>query len=220
MIKAVIFDMDGILLDSEPFWQDSEMEVFSTVGINLTREQCIETTGLPVRDVVAYRFRQYHCNKKTIEQVAKEIVDGVERRVRDSALPLEGAMKTVEFFRTRDIPIAIASSSSIQLINTVLKKLSIENAFQVIHSAENEEYGKPHPAVFLKTAILLDIDPVQCLVFEDSFNGLIAAKAARMKTVVIPMTAQWNETRFCIADIKLKSLSEFSQSHWNNLNTI
>ena len=96
----------------------------------------------------------------------------------------------------------------------------MENIFRVVHSAEQEEYGKPHPAVFLTTAKHLRISPAHCLVIEDSFNGLIAAKAARMKTVVIPMAEQWNEARFDIADSKLKSLREFSEPEWNHLNSL
>jgi sugar-phosphatase len=220
MIESVIFDMDGILLDSEPFWQEAEMEVFATVGIQLTRAQCIETTGLPVHDVVMYRFKQHPWNKKSNEQVAEEIVSGVEQRVREHAVPLDGVTELLEFFQTHKIPVAVASSSATRLIGTVLKKLSLENVFQVVHSAENEEYGKPHPAVFLTTAKLLNTNPAQCLVFEDSFNGLIAAKAARMKTIAVPMAAQWNETRFDIADFRLKSLTEFCELHLNRLNTL
>jgi HAD superfamily hydrolase (TIGR01509 family) len=220
MIEAVIFDMDGILLDSEPFWQEAEIEVFATVGIQLTRLQCIETTGLPVQDVVAYRFNQKPWNSKSIKQVADEILAGVVKRVHEKAVPLDGIPDILKFFKDRKIPIALASSSSMRLIDTALKKLSLENVFQAIHSAESEEYGKPHPAVFIETAKLLNVNPERCLVFEDSFNGLIAAKAARMKTVVIPMSAQWNETRYDIADLKLKSSAEFSEIHWNKLNAL
>jgi sugar-phosphatase len=220
MIDAVIFDMDGVLLDSEPFWQEAEMEVFATVGIQLTRAQCIETTGLPVNDVVAYRHIQNPWNHKSLEQVSDEILAGVEMRVRERAVLLDGVMDVLEFFKNLRIPTALASSSAMRLINTVLNKFSMENTFRVVHSAEREKYGKPHPAVFLKTAKHLRIPPAHCLVIEDSFNGLIAAKAARMKTVVIPMAKQWNEARFDIADSKLRSLKEFSEQQWSRLNAL
>ena len=220
MIDAVIFDMDGVLLDSELFWQEAEIEIFATVGIHLTHAQCIETTGLPVSDVVAYRHTQNPWNHKSLEQVSGEILTGVELRVRERAVLLDGVMDVLEFFKNRRILTALASSSAMQLINTVLNKFSLENIFRVVHSAEREEYGKPHPAVFLTTAKHLHIPPAHCLVIEDSFNGLIAAKAARMKTVVVPMAEQWNEARFDIADSKLRSLKEFSEQQWNRLNTL
>jgi sugar-phosphatase len=220
MIDAVIFDMDGVLMDSEPFWQEAEIEIFATVGINLTRAQCIETTGLPVNDVVEYRHTQNPWNHKSLDQISDEILTGVELRVRERAVLLDGVMDVLEFFKNRRIPIALASSSAMRLINTVLNKFSMENTFNVVHSAEREEYGKPHPAVFLTTAKHLSIPPAHCLVFEDSFIGLIAAKAARMKTVVIPMAEQWNEARFDIADSKLRSLREFSVRQWNRLNAL
>ncbi len=220
MIDAVIFDMDGVLLDSEPFWQEAEIEIFATVGIHLTRAQCIETTGLPVNDVVAYRHTQNPWNHKSLDQVSHEILVGVELRVRERAILLDGVIDVLKFFENRRIPTALASSSAMRLINTVLKKFSMENTFRVVHSTEREEYGKPHPAVFLTTAKHLHVPPEHCLVIEDSFNGLVAAKAARMKTVVIPMAAQWNETRFDIADNKLKSLREFSEQRWDRLNAL
>jgi sugar-phosphatase len=220
MIDAVIFDMDGVLLDSEPFWQEAEIEIFATVGIHLTRAQCIETTGLPVNDVVAYRHTQNPWNHKSLDQVSDEILTGVELRVRERAVLLDGVMDALEFFKNRRIPTALASSSPIRLIKIVLNIFSMENTFRVVHSAEREKYGKPHPAVFLTTAKHLRIPPTHCLVIEDSFYGLIAAKAARMKTVVIPMAEQWNEARFDIADSKLTSLREFSEQQWNRLNTL
>jgi mannitol-1-/sugar-/sorbitol-6-/2-deoxyglucose-6-phosphatase len=220
MIEAVIFDMDGVLLDSEPFWQDAEMEIFATVGIHLTREQCIETMGLPVIDVVQYRYSQNPWNQKSLRDVSNEILEGVELRVRKYAVPLNGVIELLNFFKHRRIATALASSSAMRLIQTVLEKFSLEHVFDVVHSAEQEEYGKPHPAVFLTTSKRLNVSPIHCLVVEDSFNGLIAAKAARMKTLIIPMNAQLHETRFDIADLKLESLTEFSEDKWNYLNAL
>jgi len=220
MIDAVIFDMDGVLLDSEPFWQEAEIEVFSSVGIDLTREQCIETTGLPLNDVVARRYNQNTWSQKSLIQISDEILTGVELRISQKAVLLDGVTDILAFLKNHRVPTALASSSSMRLIDVVLKKFSMENTFHVVHSSENEEFGKPHPAVFLTTAEKLRITPANCLVIEDSFNGLIAAKAAQMKTIVIPMAKQWNEKRFDIADSKLRSLKEFTEQKWNSLNAI
>jgi len=219
MIEAVIFDMDGVLLDSEPLWHESEIETFSSVGLMLTLEQCRETMGTPVDELVALRFSQHPWKTKTQEQVTKEIFDGVIRSIRAYGALMDGVSDVIKFFQSRHLPLALASSSPVSMIEIVLEKIRLQNIFSVIHSAEHEEYGKPHPAVFLSTAKELGVNPRACLVIEDSFNGLIAAKAARMKTLVVPMAAQQHESRFEIADVKLRSLTEFSEQHWQLLNT-
>jgi mannitol-1-/sugar-/sorbitol-6-/2-deoxyglucose-6-phosphatase len=217
MIDAVIFDMDGVLLDSEPLWHEAEIAAFSEVGIHLTPEMCMETTGLQIEEVVAYRFLQKPWKTRSKRSVRDAILKGVEQRVIERSIPLKGSLETLEFFHRRKIPVALASSSPMQLINIVLNKFSIKKIFTAVHSAENEQYGKPHPAVFLTTAKRLHSAPIKCLVFEDSFNGLVAAKAARMKSIVIPAAAEWHERRFDIADLKFRSLTEFSEKHWNIL---
>ncbi len=108
---------------------------------------------------------------------------------------------------------ALASASYFKLINATLNKLELRDQFNVIHSAEIEPYGKPHPGIFLTTAKNLGVDPEFCLVFEDSLNGVIAAKAARMKCVCVPDPAFRNDTRFSIADIILNSLEEWNESY-------
>jgi sugar-phosphatase len=218
MIEAVIFDMDGVLLDSEPFWHEAEIESFAAVNVTLTREQCMETMGLPVDGVVAYRFQQNPWSGKSQKDVQEEIINGVIHRVLEHGVLLNGVTNILQFFASHCLPLALASSSPSRLIDTVLEKVALRNAFSVVHSAEHEEYGKPHPAVFLSTAKKLGVVPLRCLVIEDSFNGLIAAKAARMKTLVVPMEQQRHESRFDIADLKLKSLAEFSETHWQRLN--
>jgi mannitol-1-/sugar-/sorbitol-6-/2-deoxyglucose-6-phosphatase len=220
MIEAVIFDMDGVLLDSEPFWHEAEMEVFASVGLNLTREQCMETMGVPVDEVVAIRYGQQPWTNKSQKQVENEILQGVIRRVQEDGRCMDGVQELIQLFRNKNLRLALASSSPVRLIDAVLTKLNLRAVFDVIHSAEHEEYGKPHPAVFLSTAKELAIHPRQCLVIEDSFNGLIAAKAAGMKSLVVPMKQQQMETRFDIADLKLHSLTEFSQEHWQRLNAL
>ena len=110
---------------------------------------------------------------------------------------------------------ALASSSPMQLIHAVVEKLNIVSQLSIIQSAENEALGKPHPSVFLSTAHALGVPPVNCLVFEDSVNGVIAALAARMKVVAIPDTEQSNDPRFVVAHLRLPSLEAFSKTHLN-----
>lgn len=104
---------------------------------------------------------------------------------------------------------AIASSSSMKIIENVVQKLEIAKYFAVIHSAEFESYGKPHPQVFISTAQKLRVNPEECIVFEDSKYGMIAALAARMKVIVIPEKKDLNASWHTISTMKLKSLSDF-----------
>ena len=126
----------------------------------------------------------------------------------------------IKFFKDRKIKTAIASSSAMIIIEAVLQKFAIKEEFDVIHSAENEQYGKPHPAVYLNTAEQLGTLPQNCLAFEDSYNGLLAAKDAGMKTAVIPEKRYFDEERFSLADIKLSSLKQFNMKSLEMLNKL
>ena len=217
MKRGAIFDMDGVLLDSEPFWQKSEIRVFGRVGIRITREQCLEFTGVPVNEVVAYRYREQPWSGPSQEEIAREIIDGVIALVEEKGVPLAGARGAIDIVRRSGAALGLASSSSMRLIRAVLEKFGWEKEFDVVHSAESEEFGKPHPAVFLATARRLGAAPTDCAVIEDSFHGLIAAKAARMKTIIVPSTTSVDDPRFVIADVRLRSLKEFSAGTWESM---
>lgn len=215
MIKAVIFDMDGLLINSEPFWKEVEIEVFRKVGIELTVEKCLETVGLRIDEVVTYwhdRQPWNHFSKKSIEN---EIVDKMIERITEAGEPLPGVYDAIEFFWNKKMPMAIASSSYLRIIEAVVKRLKLKGFFEVIYSAEFEQYGKPNPSTFITTAQKLNVAPTNCLVFEDSLNGVIAGKAARMITVAVP---EFNNPKFIIADKILNSLEEFNEATFETLN--
>ena len=144
----------------------------------------------------------------------------MERRIYEKGELMPGAVEIIDFLQTMNIPLAIASSSDRRLIDAVLSRLGLEKLFTVIHSAEKEEFGKPHPAVFISTSKLLQKDPSRCLVLEDSLNGIIAAKAARMIVAAVPHHENLNDPRFTIADIVVPSLMEFGENEWTALNAI
>ena len=217
MIKAVIYDMDGVIIDSEPFWQDAEMKVFGSVGVSLTREMCMETMGLRVDEVVQYRYNQYKWNGKTVQQVHQEILAELEQLILTVGTPMPGVKSTIDFFTKKGLRLALASSTHLALIRTVLQKFKIEGHFEAVHSAQFEEYGKPHPGIYITTLKKLGLQPDEALAIEDSFNGLLAAKSARLRTIVVPEKSLWHETRYDIADLKLKSLAEFSEEHFKRL---
>lgn len=206
MIDAVIFDLDGLLIDSEPLWRRAEIEVFARAGLHLTDAQCAETTGLRLDEVVRLRrtqFRGWH----TLSEV--EAVDAIHARVIDllraEGVAKEGACDAVTLVASTGVRLALASSSARPVIVAALDRLGLASSFEVVRSAETEPYGKPHPGVYLSTANALGVAPTACLAIEDSLNGLIAAKAARMRCVVVP---EHDDPRFALADVKLRSLTE------------
>lgn len=217
MIEAAIFDMDGLLINSEPFWQESEKAVFKELGLDLTTEMCQQTMGLRVDEVVEHWFHHKPWANPDFKLTEEQILQNVEAFIRRDGKALEGVHETLELLKQQNIKLGLASSSHMRLIEVVVEKLNIKEFFEVIHSAEYEEYGKPHPAVYITTAHKLNTPPVNCLAFEDSVNGLIAAKAARMKVISVPDPTLWHLDKYCLADFKLKSLSDFNKRHLEQL---
>jgi len=218
MLKAVIFDMDGLLIDSEPFWREAEMKVFIRYGIRLSEAECIKTTGMRIDEVVRYWSKVYPETNLQIQKVANEIVQEVIALVKEKGKEMPGVREIIRFFKSRSLKLAVASASNFELIHTVVDKLQIRHEFDHIESAEKMQHGKPHPEVFLTTAEKLGIDPTECLVFEDSVFGVIAARAARMKVVAVPEKHNFDLTDYCIAQLKIPSLEWFTNSHFESLN--
>jgi len=121
---------------------------------------------------------------------------------------LEGVRETLLFLQNQGIKTGLATSSYQMLIDTVLDSLNLTPYFHVTHSAENEPFGKPHPAVFLTVAEGLQVLPNKCLVIEDSLTGVIAAKAARMQVVCIPEKSHHPEPKLMLADWQFESMSK------------
>lgn len=218
MVRAVIFDMDGLLINSEPFWQQAEKEVFGSVGLQLTTAMCESMMGLRIDEVVEHWYNYQPWVGPSQDDIRERIVDRVIELIEENGKLMQGVEYAIDFFASRDLKMSIASSSNMRIISSVVEKFNLEQHFSIIHSAEFEKYGKPHPDIFIHTAQKLEVSPLECLVFEDSFNGVIAAKAARMKVIAIPEPLSYPQTRFDIADIKLSNLSEFNTTHWDALN--
>lgn len=201
--EAILFDMDGVLIDSEPFWRQAEVEIFSTVGVNLTLEDCAETMGIRIDEVVAYRAP--HADQ---DKLVNAILDRMVDLVTEKGQPLAGAPETLARVAELGIPCGLATSSSYRLLHATLKALGMEKAFSIVHSAEEEEFGKPHPAVYMTAAKKLGFDPKVCLAIEDSVNGMVSAKAAQMPVIAAPEALVYDDPRFGLADIKVPRLDQ------------
>ncbi|MFC5411029.1 hexitol phosphatase HxpB [Larkinella bovis] len=211
MIQAAIFDMDGLLVDSEPYWREVEIEVFRTVGLEMDDEMCKRTTGLPTDAVVRYWYERHPWHNRSLEEVDAEIIQGAYDRIGRHAGPMPGVPAILELFRQQNIPMAIASASPMHLIEAVIDRLDIRSYFSIWHSATLEKRNKPHPDVYLGTARKLGVDPRHCLAFEDSGNGLKSAHAAEMLAVAVPADYEFNDPKFDIATLKIPSLAAFQR---------
>ncbi len=211
MIKAIIFDLDGLLIDTEPLWQKGETFVFKSIGVPITEKMTLQTTGMREDEVVEYWYDRYPWKGSSKKEVYRRIEDKVAKLIKRGGKAKPGVEHIIMIAKRTGLPIALASSASYQAISASLDRLGIRNAFKIIYSAEDEKFGKPNPAVYLTTANKLKIDPKLCLALEDSLNGVKAAKAAGMKCIAIP-DLRFNRAKDfeAIADLVVVSLKEIS----------
>ncbi len=183
---ACIFDMDGLLIDSEPLWRRAEIAAFATVGVALTDEMCKETMGQRLDSMVAHWRRRFHWDGPTDEEMGQDILERVTRLIAAEGEALPGGNALISRLRELGVPLGLASSSPLALIEAVLARLQLREAFTVLATAVDEVEGKPHPGVYLSAAQRLGVAPERCLAFEDSPAGVTAAVRAGMWVVAVP----------------------------------
>jgi HAD superfamily hydrolase (TIGR01509 family) len=212
MIKAVIFDMDGLLINSEPLWTRAEITVMSKAGVTLTPKQVVASRGLRTDEKIRFWYQQFPWDEKiyTQQSLTDELISTMVELVSASKLALPGVYEAISKIEELGLPMAIASSSPQRIIDAAMRNLDIHHKLHVVYSAQYEEYGKPHPGVYITVAKKLDIAPEFCLAFEDSINGVLSAKAAKMKCIAIPEIGNEHDDRFVIADIVLDSMHDLT----------
>tara|TARA_R110002072_G_scaffold284006_1_gene447789 strand:- start:10636 stop:11289 length:654 start_codon:yes stop_codon:yes gene_type:complete len=210
MIKAVIFDMDGLIIDSQPYWQDAQLEVLPKVGVTITRQDTIDTTGMRIDHIVEACYRQSPWKEPSRGEVCRQILDRVTELVRQHKPAMPGLEHAIAICRQLNLRLAIASSSPTRLIDATVDALNLHGVFETQSSGESLIHAKPHPEVYLNACDALGLSPPQCVAFEDSFVGLLAAKAASMKAIIIPESNAADDKRFVIADHQLSSLEELT----------
>lgn len=209
---GVIYDMDGVLTDSEPLWKIAMEDVFKSVGCPLTKEDFQRTVGLRIDEVTAYWYQVSPWPDASPKDVEHAIVKRMIELLTERATPLPGVIESLKFFASRGLKIGLATSSYQVLIDCILDTLKIRHFFQAIHSAEFELFGKPHPAVYLTAAKGLGLDPRRCLVIEDSLNGIISGKAARMTVLCVPEKTHHPEPKLILADAQFDNLIDLVHS--------
>ena len=209
MITTVLYDMDGLLLDTEPLWGESMLRIAHKHKIPITRERFKETTGLRIYEVLDHWALHYPWQGNAPKEIADEILEDIIASSKRSGMVLKGVVQSLQLLKEHNYKIGLASSSPARMIHALTDYFELTPYFDQITSADVVEMGKPHPGVFLHCAATLGAKHHECLVLEDSINGMIAGKAARMKVIVVPDTVHFDDPRFTLADMKLKSLEDF-----------
>jgi mannitol-1-/sugar-/sorbitol-6-/2-deoxyglucose-6-phosphatase len=209
-VRATVFDMDGLLIDSEVLWHRAEVEIFGELGVPITLEQDRSTKGMYVDEVVAFWHARYPWSGRGLQDVSDALLARVGELIESEGRLLPGATRAIALARERG-PVALASSTPRPLIERSLRHFGLWELFTSVHSADVEPFGKPHPGVFLTAAAALGLSGPACLVFEDSAAGVLAAKAGRMRVVAVPVAEDRGEVAFVLADLVLDSLAELSE---------
>ncbi|WGE32162.1 hexitol phosphatase HxpB [Actinobacillus genomosp. 2] len=210
MKKAFIFDMDGVLIDSEPLWQQTELDLLHGYGIPITEQELARTRGMPSVPVLRYASELYQ-KPLDIEKVARELLDAAISNILKAKPLISGVTETLELLAQNDLKIAIASASPRYMLENIVQSCGIADYFSYIASGAELPYSKPHPAVYLQAAEGLGIKPFECVGIEDSKPGMISVKAASMSCIVIPNTLDFSENYWALADFKLAKMNEINQ---------
>ena len=212
ILNTVIFDMDGLLIDSEPLWYEAAQESLKQFNVHIEEDEYNTTTGLRTPEFLQHWFKVFDINEKYLSSTEEDILKRVTQKITSKGNMMDGVEHALNIFSDAGFKIGLASSSPHSVIDSVLEKIQLKNSFTAVSSAEHLLYGKPHPQVFLDCAAALKSEPTNCICIEDSFNGLIAAKAAKMKCIIVPHSSQYEMDKWNIADLKLKSLRDLEHS--------
>lgn len=208
MQRAVIFDMDGVIVDSEDFWKRAEKEVFTSLGVHVTEEHSALTKSMTTLEVTKFWFEKYPWQGTALNVVEQMVIDRVIDLINKEDCRIKGVKAFIENLKSNNFKIGLATNSPNKIIPAVLKKMEIGHLFDTVSSAEFEENGKPDPAIYLTTAAKLNIRVANCIAIEDSYSGMLAAKRAGMK--VVAFTNGNSNIDFEIADFKIDHFDYFN----------
>lgn len=213
-IVAAIFDMDGLLIDSEPLWDRAELDVIAGLGVDISRRNELpDTLGLRIDMVVELWFAQQPWNGPSREEVTARIISRAITLVEEQRPLLPGVREAIALCKSQGLKVGLASASPLHMLEKVLDMFDLRDRFDALASAEKLQYSKPHPQVYLDCAAKLGVSPLACVALEDSVNGMIASKAARMRSIVVPEHANFADPRYVLANVKLSSLEQLTAEH-------
>ena len=203
--ELFIFDMDGVLLESEPFWRTAQIETLATLGVTISVDDCIRhTMGKRLEDMAKLWTDMFSLDIGTAH-LAQLIVNQVVLNIGLDGKANEGLYSLIEFLRSKNYRIALATSSCVPIISAVIKKLDLNNVFELMVSADEVPNGKPAPDVYLEVCRRIGVPTTKALALEDSLTGVRSAVAAGITTIAIP---EFNSKEFVIADHVINKLQD------------
>ena len=209
-IEAVIFDMDGVLTDSEDMWQQNEKDLFSAIGIELTPAHLEESRGLRAEEMVALWISRFSISGEDPHKLRDKYDSLMLEKMKTVVPIMEGAREALDYIKSKGLPMALASNSTMEQIRAIVERFGFESYFEILLTGVDMEAGKPHPAIYLESARRMNKKPELCLAIEDSYFGMKSALAAGMKVIVLPDPKEYEQTRFDAADKKIRSLNEIN----------
>jgi beta-phosphoglucomutase-like phosphatase (HAD superfamily) len=208
-VRAVIFDMDGLLIDTGPAWRRVGDEFFAAVGLDVSAVTGAGITmGLRLADAAALLREYVGVNPGDLVDLEPRVEAAMVEAVHSDGALKPGALDALDFCAENGFATALASGSTKPILDAVLERFGLSGRFQVVTSASDDPFGKPHPALFLRTADALGTEARHCAVLEDAVNGCIAAKAAGMRVVAVPDGPAVGDARFAVADLVHGSLAD------------
>jgi HAD superfamily hydrolase (TIGR01509 family) len=204
--RAVVFDMDGLLLDTETLWHDSEVELFARRGVAFTREDQLAVIGTSVPITSRYFAERLGRPVEEGPALVEEMVGLMHERVRRQVDARPGAVELVDRLRALgSVRLGLASNSPRFLVDDALATAGLVDAFDTIVTADDVDHAKPAPDIYLLACRRLGVSPADALALEDSASGIAAAKAAGLYCIAVPLFA---ETDVSAADRVIDSLEE------------
>jgi HAD superfamily hydrolase (TIGR01509 family) len=213
VIVAVVFDLDGVIVDSEQVWDEVREAYVRETGGTYTDESARDMMGMSSPEWSRYMAEALRV-PGTPEEINAAIVERMLARYGEAPPLLPGALQAVRRIGA-SVPLAIASSSNRELIDVVLRASGLAADFRATVSSEEVPRGKPWPDVYLEAARRLGVDPVRCGAVEDSHNGIRSAKAAGMRVVAVP-NAHYppDDEALELADVVVPSIDELQVEHF------
>ena len=183
-IKACIFDLDGTLVDSMWMWPDIDREYLKRFGIEYDDNLKNEIDGISFHETAVY-FKNKFGISDSVEKICKDWEEMAYDKYKYEVKEKPGCKKFLEHLMSKGIKMGIATSNNRSMVDVVLESLDMKDFFEVITTSDEVKRGKPAPDVYLTTANLLNVEPKNCLVFEDVVAGIKAGKSAGMKVCAI-----------------------------------